>query len=313
MSSRFDLQGHRGARGLKPENTLPSFERALDLGVTSVETDLHLTREGVPILFHDPAVSSRLCRLAPGSQSPDPAGGPPVRTLSLEQLRGYLADRNPDPARFPEQESGGSPLAQWFAESRGFLAYAPPTLEDLFAFAAAYAGEPGAATGKSASQRAQASRVRFDLELKRVPFRPDLIGDAFDGTAPGLLEKRVLEIIAAAGMVERTMVRSFDHRSVRWLRRLEPRLTAAVLVAGTAPVAPENLARQADAQVYSPEAEFLDALQVRQLHTAGLRVVPWTVNQASDWDRLIDWGVDGLTTDFPDRLAAFLRQRGILF
>src|SRR5271166_5116502 len=62
MSRSFVLQGHRGARGLKPENTLPSFEVALDLGVSSIETDVHLTRDGVPILCHDPEVSGRLCR-----------------------------------------------------------------------------------------------------------------------------------------------------------------------------------------------------------------------------------------------------------
>ena len=84
MPARFDLQGHRGARGLKPENTLPAFEVALDLGVTSVETDLHLTRDGVPVIFHDPAVSARLCRLAAGTTSPDPARLPAVCTLSLE-------------------------------------------------------------------------------------------------------------------------------------------------------------------------------------------------------------------------------------
>ena len=57
MPDRFNLQGHRGARGLRPENTLPSFETALDLGVTSVETDLHLTRDSVPVLCHDPMSS----------------------------------------------------------------------------------------------------------------------------------------------------------------------------------------------------------------------------------------------------------------
>src|ERR1043166_3498370 len=73
MPARFDLQGHRGARGLKPENTLPSFEVAFDSGVSTVETDVHLTRDGVPVLFHDGTVSERLCRLVPGSAAPDPA------------------------------------------------------------------------------------------------------------------------------------------------------------------------------------------------------------------------------------------------
>src|SRR5207247_2634293 len=106
MPPMFDAQGHRGARGLKPENTLPSFEAAFDLGVTSVETDLHLTRDGVPILYHDAAISERICRLIPGCDAPDPSRQPFLSSLTLQQLRGYRADRNPDPRRFPDQDAG---------------------------------------------------------------------------------------------------------------------------------------------------------------------------------------------------------------
>src|SRR5713226_7104401 len=106
----FDLQGHRGARGLKPENTLPAFEVAFDLGVTSVETDVHLTRDGVAILTHDGSIHSRFCRLLPGSTAPDPASQPLVSSLTLAQLRGYRADRNPDPGRFARQDAIVTPL-----------------------------------------------------------------------------------------------------------------------------------------------------------------------------------------------------------
>src|SRR5205085_12358438 len=105
MTPTFDLQGHRGARGLKPENTLPSFEAALDSGVTSLETDLHLTRDSMVILCHDPIVPGRLCRAPAGDA---PLRGEPllISSLTLGQLRGLRADRNPDPERFPEQDSG---------------------------------------------------------------------------------------------------------------------------------------------------------------------------------------------------------------
>src|SRR6266852_227824 len=96
----FDLQGHRGARGLKPENTLPAFETALDLGVTSIETDVHLTRDGVPILVHDASIQAPLDRLIPGSTAPDPASQPLISTLTLAEPRGYRADGHPDPGRF---------------------------------------------------------------------------------------------------------------------------------------------------------------------------------------------------------------------
>jgi glycerophosphoryl diester phosphodiesterase len=307
---RLDVQGHRGARGLRPENTLPSFEAALDAGATSIETDVHLTRDGVPVLVHDPVVGERLFRLAAASTSPPPITQRLVRSLTLAELRGYRADRNPDPARFPEQITDVTPLAAKFAAVHGVDAHAPPTLEDFLAFVASYAGEMGARTGKSPEQRARAARLRFDLELKRVPFHPETIGDAFDGETPGLLEQRLVESVRAAGVVERTTVRSFDHRCVRAIGRLEPRPTLAVLVAGTAPIDPVALVRQAGASVYCPEYTFLDAAQVETLHAAEIGVLPWTVNEPEEWARLLEWGVDGITTDYPDRLAAFLRERG---
>src|SRR5262249_45303649 len=151
----------------------------------------------------------------------------------------------------------------------------------------------------------------FDLELKRVPFQPETINDGFPGRAPGRLEERVTEAVRAAGVVGRTNVRSFDHRSVYWLRQLEPGLTGAVLIAGTAPFAPGELARRVGATIYAPDYRFLDEGLVERAHADGVRVVPWTVNDPAHALRLLAWGVDGLTTDFPDRIGAALRPAGV--
>jgi glycerophosphoryl diester phosphodiesterase len=290
LAGLFHLQGHRGARGLKPENTLPSFEAALDAGVTSVETDLHLTRDRAVVLCHEP-----------------------VAALTLAELQSRRADRNPDPARFPTQDAVVTPLAGWFAERHGVDAFAVPTLSDLFLFAAAYAGEPGAQVGKSPFQRERAARLGFDLELKRVPFHPERMGDCFTGGAPGMLEQLLVEAVRGAGVADRATVRSFDHRSVRCLRALEPQLTGAVLIAHTAPVALAELVRAADARIYCPSYDFVDEELGREAHAAGVCVLPWTVNDPEHWKRLIDWGVDGLTTDYPDRLGEQLRQWSVPF
>jgi glycerophosphoryl diester phosphodiesterase len=309
----FDLQGHRGARGLKPENTLPAFEAAFDIGVTSVETDVHWTADGQAVLFHDHALGDRLCRLLPRAPGPDPSLRPPLSSLTLAELRGYCADRNPDPARFPVQDAGVTPVAAAFAAERGLDPYTPPTLDDLFAFAAAYAGALGTDAGKTERQQERAAEVRFDLELKRVPSRPEAMGDGYDGSGPAALEKGVVQAVRRAGVIGRASVRSFDHRCVLHLRALEPAIPTAVLVRGTAPVDPAALARAAGADTYCPDAEFLDELQIRQLQGAGVRVLPWTVNDPERWLALLGWGVDGITTDYPDRLARLLRERGVEF
>jgi glycerophosphoryl diester phosphodiesterase len=126
-----------------------------------------------------------------------------------------------------------------------------------------------------------------------------------------MLEQQVVKAVKTAGLNARTRVRSFDHRSMRAMQRLEPRLPTSILILGTAPVAPGQLARVAGAQAYCPEFEALDARQVKQCHAEGVSVIPWTVNEPADWQRLLDWGVDGITTDYPDQLARFLDKRGV--
>jgi glycerophosphoryl diester phosphodiesterase len=313
MSRRFNLQGHRGGRALHPENTLPSFEAALDAGVCSIETDVHLTRDGVAVLCHDPLLCDPPCTLLRPGPAAASAAPPMVSRLTLADLRGYRADGNPDSRRFPEQSAAVTPLAGWFAPQHGLHPYGIPTLAELLQFAAAYAGEPGARAGKSEVQRQRARMVGFDLELKRVPFHPETINDRYDGATPGSLEEAIVEAVRRADVVARATVRSFDHRCVRLLRQMEPGLTGAVLIAETAPVAPAELVEKADAQVYCPGYLFLDEAIVRQVREAGARVLPWTVNEPQHWQRLLDWGVDGITTDVPDRLARYLEERGIAF
>src|SRR5947207_12971716 len=143
LGTAFNLQGHRGARGLVPENTLPSFEFALDVGVSSIETDLHLSSDGVVIVSQDP-----------------PVGDPPrlISQMSLAELRQVRVDRNLDPAQFPHQAATVTPLAGPFAAARGLHPFGLPTLDDLFAFVRAYAES----ADKPADLRARAERVLFD-------------------------------------------------------------------------------------------------------------------------------------------------------
>jgi glycerophosphoryl diester phosphodiesterase len=296
--STFELQGHRGARGLRPENTLPSFELAIDLGVDAIETDVHLTRDGVPIHCHEPILGERLCRLW-RSGPPAPHDKPYIAGLTLDQLRCYVADVNPDPVRFPQQQAGPATLAELLAEQWGHHPYGLPTVAELYNFVRAYAGEEGVKAGKSIDQRQSAARLVFDLEIKRVPFHPEYINDGFLGREAGLLEVRLLEEIQRASMLGRTRVRSFDHRSLAALKALEPSLAVAVLIADTAPVSPGLLARQVGAEFFCPDYRFVDEELIRQAHAEGVRVIPWTVNEVADCKKLRDWGVDGVTTDYP--------------
>lgn len=308
----FNLQGHRGARGLKPENTLPSFEAALDCGVTSLETDLHLTADGFVVLHHDPRLTPGRSRRVSGTV-PEVEERPLLSQLTAEDLRSYRVDVV-DTQRFPRQNKTVTPLAETFCFLHDLDPFEILGLYELFEFVGAYAGKLGAEIGKSESQREVAGRVLFDLELKRVPARPENIGDDFEGTSVGKFEQAVLDVIDQFPLArERVTVRSFDHRSVRCLRQAAPELTGAVLLPETCPLDPVALTTGANATIYAPDHRFLTADQVRQLHEAKLRVIPWTVNQRADWRRLLDLDVDGLTTDYPDELARLLTAQGIAF
>ncbi len=300
--SQFDIQGHRGARGLRPENTLPAFETALDLGVTTLELDLHLSADDRLIVWHDDAVPPEKCRLDPlpsGPAAPDPddPATPPaalmIRQLTAAQLRQYVCDRNPDPQAFPDQE----PVATSLAGDD----YRIITLTDLLDFVARYAEAPG----KSESQRANAGRVQFNMETKRKPNRPDVIGDDFDGQHPGLFEQTLVKLLHERGLVERSVLQSFDHRSLWAAHTLEPDLRLAALT--TRPVDVTALAAQG-ASILSPRASIVTPTLIEQSHAAGLLVIPWTVNQPEEMRQLIDMGVDGIISDRPDLVESVMSK-----
>ena len=294
----FDLQGHRGARGLAPENTLAAFRKALELGVTTLETDLGVTKDDVVVISHEPALYPPLVR-RDGAWLKEP--GPPLRTLTLEELRRYDVGRT-DPAsaygkNFPEQQP---------ADGERF-----PTLDELYALAKA-SGKP----------------VRFNVETKITPTSGAAVAD------PETFARLVVERVAAAGMEKRTTVQSFDWRTLMAVRRLNPAIETACLTneggsfdnvatrdgvpspwlgglkVADHPTVPA-LAAAAGCATWSPNHASLTRERLADAKTRGLRVLPWTVNQPADMARLVDWGVDGLISDYPDRARKVLADKGV--
>ncbi len=300
----IDVQGHRGARGLLPENSLPAFERALDLGVSTLEMDLVLTREGIPVVSHDPYINPALC-LGPDGAPISGTRGPLIRDLELSELRGYdCGSLNPDRRRFPEpprRQIPGTPI---------------PTLEEVFDLA------------ESRRER----RVRFNLEIKTDPTEdtgaplPDLV-------------RRVLETVRDRGLAARVTIQSFDWRALEIAREIEPAIRTSALLSprtvkrqGGAPSPWLNgldleesggtslgllHAASAYVDVFSPywrqvlpgAVGYLGS-RVGEIRTAGFPVIPWTANRPRHMQRLLHQGVDGLITDYPDRLLELLRERG---
>ncbi len=304
VAPQLDIQGHRGARGLAPENTLPGFEIALDLEVSTLELDLHFSADGRVVVWHDPAVDREKCGLAPGAPpdvpDPDDVLIPDedlmIRNLEVAQLSWYRCDRNPAQNRYPEQQAVATALA-----GDDFRIV---TLAEVFDFVAAYASSEA----KTERQRRAAMSVEFNIETKRKPDRPETIGDGFDGASPGPFESAVLADVAERSLTSRVVIQSFDHRSLWAVRSVDTDIRLAALSVRE-PVDHDALAARG-ASIWSPNFDAVTEASLAAARAAGLRVIPWTVNDPDDMARLIDLGVDGLITDRPDLLVDLVGTRG---
>ncbi len=291
----FDLQGHRGARGLAPENTLAAFERALQIGVATLETDVHMSADGLLVLSHDPRINADLARDAQGEWLKPP--GLLLRELTLAQIQAYDVGRL----------QPGTAYARGFASQQPVDGQRIPTLAALF----------------QKVRELGADGVRFNIEVKLNPHRPE------ETPRVEQIVDALLALVKQAGMDSRVTIQGFDWRALQRVQQLAPGLPTAYLSAqtprfdtisdgawtagfrlaehGTLP----KMVKAAGGTIWSPNFFGLTAGLVDEAHALGLQVIPWTVNESADMERLIGWGVDGLITDHPDRARDVLRARGL--
>lgn len=274
----FDLQGHRGARGLLPENTIPAFERALDLGVTTLELDAVVAADGEVVVSHEAWMSAEICAHPDGRPvAPEEAETLLIYTMPYSEVARYDCGRRGNP-RFPEQQA---------------LPAAKPRLADVIAHAEAHAR----ATGRPLPF--------YNVETKSQPR-----WDGLRHPDPDTFARRVVDVLRDGGVLERSTLQSFDVRTLRAARAYAPGLGLVLLVDADAANLPgDTFAQHLDAlgfvpQGYSPHFSRVSAALVREAHARGVKVIPWTVNEVDDMARLVALGVDGLITDYPDRFAA---------
>ena len=298
LAAAFDLQGHRGARGLAPENTLPAFAAALSVGVSTLELDTAITKDGVVVVSHDARLNPDLTRGTDGRWLNPPTRA--VRELTLDNVLHYDVGRI----------KPGSDYSRRFPDQQRMDRVYMPTLAQVFQLA----------------RRAGNSGVRFNIEIKTSPDRPG------DTLAPEDFAKTLLALIEREGMSSRVIIQSFDWRGLKAVQELAPKIPTSYLSAqqrfldNIAAGKAENSAWTAGIQfsdqgsipkmvkaaggaIWSPNYPELSAELVKEAQALGLQVIPWTVNKREDMARLIDWGVDGLITDRPDFLRELMAQK----
>ena len=270
----FHLQGHRGARGLFPENTIDGFLASIALGVDSLELDVGVALDGVVVINHDFALNPDIARLPDGRWLAETGAPPPlVRDLTLAQIASFDIGRM----------RPGSALAARHPGQCGADGVRMPTLAALVA-----------ATAQSGAV--------LDVELKTLATRPD------DTVAPEVMAALTLD--AAAQARARLVIRSFDWRGLMWLQSHAPDVPLAWLSHGQTDPS-QVLAASGGRGIWAADWADLSQSAIRAAQTGGMRVIPWTVNDPADMVRLIGWGVDGLCTDRLDLAHAAMRRCGI--
>jgi glycerophosphoryl diester phosphodiesterase len=305
---QFDIEAHRGGLGLVTENTLDAFANAIELGVTTLELDVQITADGHAVVTHDRQVSDLKCDDTEPAFAGDPAFpyvGDYIKDLTLAQV--WTLDCGQPLPDFPDQlvvEGARIPL-----------------LSEVFALVDCYG----------------ANQVWFNIETKVEAGAPH-------ETAP---REQFVEVtlreISNAGMLNRTTIQSFDWGALMLVRELEPRLPIVALTNrdflqegqdGASPwlggldyddfeslvditssfgadaISPVHGFPQ-NGKVTDPGYEpYTTAEMVAEAHEAGIAVVPWTIDDPATMESLIDAGVDGLITNYPDRLREILAERG---
>lgn len=272
-SFALEVQGHRGARWARPENTLPAFEYALQLGVDTLELDTLITKDGHVVVHHDPVLNPDICL--------DPQGKKitaqiPIRSLTLKELKAYDCGSLVNPS-FPQQViQPETPI---------------PTLDEVFEMV-------------EKSKLSVVKKVHFNIEIKSEEAHPEY------SPSPEEFVKLVLAVIKKHNLMKRVVLQSFDLRTLKVAHGLESMLPLSILVEDRPAEAGAlvKLMKAYQAQILSPNYEWLTAQDVAEIHKIGARVIPWTPNTKEDWQSMIEKGVDGIITDNPKELLDFLKH-----
>ncbi len=294
----IDLQGHRGARGLSPENTLPAFQKAMELGVTTLELDIAITKDGVLAIYHDQTLNPDITRDAAGRFL---ESRPVIHALTWAELQTYDVGRlrpgSPYGANYPAQQAiDGTRI---------------PRLSDLFALVKKMAND----------------KVRFAIETKLHPEKPD------ETPAPEPFARAVVEEIRKAGMAERSQILSFDWRTLQVVQKIAPEIPTVYLtlqrrfdnVQASNPAGSPwtagfqyrdhgsipKMIKAAGGGIWSVYFGDLTPEAAKEAKALGLKVLTWTVNDPVIMGRMLDLGVDGLITDRPDLAIPVLKARNL--
>lgn len=272
MHTSFDIEGHRGCRGLMPENTWPAMKRALDLGVTTLEMDAVISADKQVLLSHEPWMGYEIAT-APDGTVITTANERSFNIYQMPYSRVMQFDVGLKPhARFPRQQK---------------LAVYKPLLSTVIDSVLVY------------MQTTQRPFPQFNIETKTDPR-----GDGIFHPAPAEFVDLLMQVVMEKGIQDHVIIQSFDFRTLQYLHTKYPGMKTAMLIEATDQ---RTLSAQLTdmgftPSIYSPAHELVTDQLVNNCHGLKMKVIPWTVNDKETITGLQQMGVDGVITDYPDLL-----------
>ena len=268
----FDVQGHRGCRGLMPENTIPAMLKAIDLGVTTLEIDVVITKDKKVLVSHEPWFETEITTKPDGSFiKPGESMQYNIYQMNYEDVMKYDVGMKPHP-RFPQQQK---------------IKAIKPLLADLF------------------DSVAENMKVRrrpfpfFNIETKCLP-----AGDGRFHPKPEEFVELLMAVIKEKQLEESVIIQSFDFRTLKYLHEKYPSIKTAMLIEDSDE---DDFDGQLNRlgytpEYYSPNHTLVDEKLVKQCHDKGMKIIPWTVNDEKQFKKLKKLGIDGVITDYPDKI-----------
>jgi len=270
MLPAFDKQGHRGCRGLMPENTIPAMLKAIDLGVTTLEMDIVFTKDKVAILSHEPFFNHEITTKPDGTFIEEKEERKfKIYQLSFEETQRYDVGLKPH-SRFAQQQKTKA--------TKPSLASLIDSVENYLA-------------------ANHLAKVFYNIETKTNPLTDNIFHPA-----PEAFVDLLMEVIKSKGIENRVIIQSFDFRTLQILHKKYPAIKTAMLIE-------DYDKRTLEAQltslgftptIYSPAHQLVDKSLVDACHAKHIKIIPWTVNDTKTISQLKQLGVDGIISDYPN-------------
>ncbi|RAJ26067.1 glycerophosphodiester phosphodiesterase family protein [Pedobacter cryoconitis] len=272
----FYTVGHRGTRGLMPENTIQAMKKAIDLGCNTIEIDIHLTKDGQIIVYHDNSFNPDYTLLPDGSEfTGENRKKYTFYQMNYADIRKFIIGEKKY-SSFPQQKQ---------------VACYTPLLGELIDSVETY------------TKTNKLPAVNYLIEIKSNP-----LTDGFEQPVPEVLVDKMMAVIATKKISKRFIIQSFDIRPLKVMYQKYPKIPVGLLTGDRKVSMAENLSAMGfNPDFYNPYYGMVTPELIEACHSKGMLIVPWTVNEMADMQQMKKLKVDGIITDYPNYFSDLLK------